>query len=165
MEPRSFNRGDPVGPDRLRRARPASMEPRSFNRGDCQRFFPKMPAFSLLQWSHGRLTVVTLDGLHDMDLSNTLQWSHGRLTVVTQGGKTRAYVTFTLQWSHGRLTVVTHRPEVHRGPGDQASMEPRSFNRGDKIPGLDLKVYINELQWSHGRLTVVTSSSRSRAWS
>ncbi len=36
-----------------------------------------------------------------------------------------------LQWSHGRLTVVTApRPSVPPR-GGTASMEPRSFNRGD----------------------------------
>ncbi len=60
-----------------------------------------------------------------------------------------------LQWSHGRLTVVTDgagtNPDLFRA----ASMEPRSFNRGDG-PKSEQKIRIVMLQWSHGRLTVVT---------
>ncbi len=60
----------------------ASMEPRSFNRGD-----PLMKAIHgmryMLQWSHGHLTVVT--GPYDPArfCPQALQWSHGHLTVVT----------------------------------------------------------------------------------
>ncbi len=63
MEPRSFNRGDlnlVVTPDDMRRA---SMEPRSFNRGDCAHLTVQQ-VLNWLQWSHGRLTVVTPRSLY-----------------------------------------------------------------------------------------------------
>ncbi len=41
-------------------------------------------AMAMLQWSHGRLTVVTPNEAQSYNVDFTLQWSHGRLTVVTQ---------------------------------------------------------------------------------
>ncbi len=38
-----------------------------------------------------------------------------------------------LQWSHGRLTVVTSSNVALFASVQTASMEPRSFNRGDVI--------------------------------
>ncbi len=38
-----------------------------------------------------------------------LQWSHGRLTVVTRSDALAQLRKELLQWSHGRLTVVTHQ--------------------------------------------------------
>gem|GEM_PF-4652897 len=125
----------------------------------------------LLQWSHGRLTVVTgvvqgkrppvripsmeprsfnrgdWEELSGRPWKEFLQWSHGRLTVVTSSLIGSSSGPGILQWSHGRLTVVT--------------------NPGSHYPGFD-----NRLQWSHGRLTVVTyiplthiSSSVGLQWS
>ncbi len=65
-------------------------------------------------------------------------------------------VSRRLQWSHGRLTVVTSSVGPGGPAGALASMEPRSFNRGDipyRLDGLRSAL----LQWSHGRLTVVTN--------
>ncbi len=60
-----------------------------------------------------------------------LQWSHGRLTVVTPFlGWISAQIS-RLQWSHGRLTVVTWLEFPYFPSLYIASMEPRSFNRGD----------------------------------
>ncbi len=42
-------------------------------------------------------------------------------------------VRYPLQWSHGRLTVVTVACQVVGGVLRRASMEPRSFNRGDPV--------------------------------
>ncbi len=130
------------------------MEPRSFNRGDTE-----------LKYG--------------ADLTSLLQWSHGRLTVVTRMLPEGERSNLLLQWSHGRLTVVTHRMDssiaspvlasmeprsFNRGDGpparrylcnDVASMEPRSFNRGDGPPARRY-LAMTSLQWSHGRLTVVT---------
>ncbi len=58
------------------------MEPRSFNRGDHGGEAVQRDQV-WLQWSHGRLTVVTQwVGRADVP-GRLLQWSHGRLTVVT----------------------------------------------------------------------------------
>ncbi len=49
-----------------------------------------------------------------------LQWSHGRLTVVTPGTEEDEMDGYGLQWSHGRLTVVTgqyRNGELIRGHG------------------------------------------------
>ncbi len=58
MEPRSFNRGDKCYGERVRHPFAASMEPRSFNRGDASGS-GQFDDSAVLQWSHGRLTVVT----------------------------------------------------------------------------------------------------------
>jgi len=44
-----------------------------------------------LQWSHGRLTVVTLSISELAVYEGWLQWSHGRLTVVTLKDSASAY--------------------------------------------------------------------------
>ncbi len=59
MEPRSFNRGDPITMTAARGFLLASMEPRSFNRGDRYGNSIISTRITRLQWSHGRLTVVT----------------------------------------------------------------------------------------------------------
>jgi len=61
----------------------ASMEPRSFNRGDDGSGKTLLATHIALQWSHGRLTVVTLTPRWPSLRLYGLQWSHGRLTVVT----------------------------------------------------------------------------------
>ncbi len=63
MEPRSFNRGDDMLRHSMKVSMHASMEPRSFNRGDDD-MSERMAAIERLQWSHGRLTVVTDDGYY-----------------------------------------------------------------------------------------------------
>ncbi len=86
------------------------MEPRSFNRGDANSRKRKNHTIGL-QWSHGRLTVVTQKLAQELasmvkasmeprsfnrgdnallpgwEYGNGLQWSHGRLTVVTPKAK------------------------------------------------------------------------------
>ncbi len=88
-------------------------------------------------------------------INEMLQWSHGRLTVVTTTTTATIAAAAMLQWSHGRLTVVTHLEKGFTVMGDGASMEPRSFNRGDGPDRSGNLGYVS-LQWSHGRLTVVT---------
>ncbi len=88
----------------------ASMEPRSFNRGD-ESGQVDMIEQEMLQWSHGRLTVVTASPLNRGGSGMCLlQWSHGRLTVVTKPYIRKLGYMDELQWSHGRLTVVTLKP-------------------------------------------------------
>ena len=82
------------------------MEPRSFNRGDTVGKTP-LRALLKLQWSHGRLTVVTSSSICSFFIIVPLQWSHGRLTVVTLVILPSRAASLSLQWSHGRLTVVT----------------------------------------------------------
>ncbi len=60
------------------------MEPRSFNRGDGMNQLAPPVWLVWLQWSHGRLTVVTGTCRGGPLRREELQWSHGRLTVVTQ---------------------------------------------------------------------------------
>ena len=59
MEPRSFNRGDGKNDALAKAVFNASMEPRSFNRGDGIESALDNTTKLKLQWSHGRLTVVT----------------------------------------------------------------------------------------------------------
>ncbi len=82
------------------------MEPRSFNRGDVSQNREITNDYEL-QWSHGRLTVVTRLIFASYIRYDELQWSHGRLTVVTLAFLTGSLSPSPLQWSHGRLTVVT----------------------------------------------------------
>ncbi len=108
------------------------MEPRSFNRGDGRYYYNADTNEELLQWSHGRLTVVTTSIRMTSSILPKLQWSHGRLTVVTAG---------VLQYGHLRFMASMEPRSFNRGdaPPDFeiapdryiASMEPRSFNRGD----------------------------------
>ncbi len=111
------------------------MEPRSFNRGDGRYYYNADTNEELLQWSHGRLTVVTTSIRMTSSILPKLQWSHGRLTVVTAG---------VLQYGHLRFMASMEPRSFNRGDphgpqvdvrGRLASMEPRSFNRGDASPG------------------------------
>ncbi len=155
------------------------MEPRSFNRGDTYAQ-TVLRSWGKLQWSHGRLTVVTLRVRRQPGLGNQhasmepRSFNRGDCAATAAPGATldasmepRSFnrgddidehgrqSLEMLQWSHGRLTVVTLIMSPTYISSLLASMEPRSFNRGDM--GLSTDNCKQEvLQWSHGRLTVVT---------
>ena len=60
-----------------------------------------------------------------------------------------------LQWVHGPRTVVIGRKQRHHDHGADASMGPRSEDRGYRHrAGFDV-VGVDMLQWVHGPRTVV----------
>src|SRR5216684_4019914 len=59
-----------------------------------------------------------------------LQWVHGRITVVMGGTWNDQYTNFALQWVHGRITVVMRQVRADLDRAQGASMGPRSDNRG-----------------------------------
>ncbi len=83
------------------------MEPRSFDRGDVA-IHPVGYLHHQLQWSRGLLTAET-----------------GRTSAPSRTRLPR------LQWSRGLLTAETTAKQVRPAGKLQASMEPRSFDRGD----------------------------------
>src|ERR1043165_3871657 len=83
-----------------------------------------------LQWVHGQITVVMPLPVEDLFIHPLLQWVHGQITVVMNTRVNAANVAYTLQWVHGQITVVMSPNRNHQGGGRQASMGPRSDNRG-----------------------------------
>ncbi len=63
-------------------------------------------------------------------MGTTLQWVHGRITVVMLEKKLQKALHELLQWVHGRITVVMNGQEGEDCQGAEASMGPRSDNRG-----------------------------------
>ncbi len=132
MEPRSFDRGDAQCGDVVHRGDRASMEPRSFDRGDDCDECSNLDIHKL-QWSRGLLTAET--GRRSAGRQGgpgKLQWSRGLLTAETvrfeRGFRERSAV---LQWSRGLLTAETRSVSQLMRRKIEASMEPRSFDRGD----------------------------------
>src|SRR4051812_1325417 len=106
------------------------MGPRSDNRGYLTSRRPR-GSISMLQWVHGRITVV-MQWVETMGVvEDALQWVHGRITVVigTRARRT-ASTGCVLQWVHGRITVVIALEHAGARVVVVASMGPRSDNRG-----------------------------------
>ena len=68
-------------------------------------------------------------------------------------GRTGSRAVIMLQWSRGRMTAESgrHRPHDHRRP--DASMEPRSDDRGEVHASVNTIKIRTRLQWSRGRMT------------
>src|SRR5712692_8795696 len=64
-----------------------------------------------------------------------LQWVHGPITVVMGSTLVMATCSVSLQWVHGPITVVMGDPLVKFNFGPDASMGPRSDNRGYDLIG------------------------------
>ncbi len=138
MEPRSFKRGNTAKVRHTwKTSGIASMEPRSFKRGNCTcEVVPRLTTL-WLQWSHAHSSVETVHEFDGASVIGTiwLQWSHAHSSVETVA-KWRAALDSRqgqwLQWSHAHSSVETR----HDGESDlcnqrSASMEPRSFKRGN----------------------------------
>ena len=98
------------------RAIDASMGPRSDNRGYVRRRgMPVIRGGDKLQWVHGPRTVV-------MARSGLDVYGHD----------------LVLQWVHGPRTVVMSMPALSAMSAEQASMGPRSENRGYAFGRLEL---------------------------
>ena len=157
MEPRSFKRGNDAISLARRRAMKASMEPRSFKRGNtAERLRPQHTEY-VLQWSHVHSNVETGEELarahHEKDasmephsfkrgnsfhasglcsLTHTLQWSHVHSNVETSRSSTENKptrkgfngATFIQTWKQVKIKGFREIKPV-------ASMEPRSFKRGN----------------------------------
>ena len=67
----------------------------------------------------------------------------------------RKIVRRKLQWSHVHSNVETSGVSSGTRPRRQASMEPRSFKRGNQMPNVWLGATV-ELQWSHVHSNVET---------
>ncbi len=130
MGPRSENRGYPDIADREYADEMASMGPRSENRGYPTKQVRTLTYTAELQWVHGPRTVVMCLGLFDVIVRALLQWVHGPRTVVMKP----------------QSSLVVHSRE--------ASMGPRSENRGYVMS--DWTEFVDRwLQWVHGPRTVV----------
>ena len=112
MEPRSFKRGNLSAFDRKILTESASMEPRSFKRGNA----------------------CLSSQLHRL---YRLQWSHVHSNVETLSGRKLAFELFRLQWSHVHSNVETSRTGDESNRRSRASMEPRSFKRGNASSRFD----------------------------
>ncbi len=106
MGPRSDNRGYSATRNTCPLAGVASMGPRSDNRG-YDVAVGKDLFFGLLQWVHGRITVVTR---HRSRTSNSNPWASMGPRSDNRGysrGSAACSACSRLQWVHGRITVVT----------------------------------------------------------
>ncbi len=107
-----------------------------------------------LQWVHGPITVVMWEAETLGTAEEMLQWVHGPITVVMNYRHLRNSPIDGLQWVHGPITVVMQDDEVLARRLVDASMGPRSDNRG-----YDERAHQSsappELQWVHGPITVV----------
>ena len=87
-------------------------------------------------------------------LENGLQWVHGPRTVVMGESRQSQRAPTRLQWVHGPRTVVMKRIRATHDRTDEASMGPRSENRGyARMTPIEWRAA--GLQWVHGPRTVV----------
>src|SRR5262245_20977162 len=107
------------------------MGPRSDNRGYVWFADPLEAHRDVLQWVHGRITVVMRLPKRLRLSQGRLQLVHGRITVVMKAlGVAISEFYVWLQWVHGRITVVMSRSCRGILQHKRASMGPRSDNRG-----------------------------------
>ena len=112
----------------------ASIEPRSYERGNktCGGLLAK--ALSLLQLSHVHTNVETPERARKLLKLNTLQLSHVHTNVETFCAATHLIVAIqTLQLSHVHTNVETISDAAVCQDGQSASIEPRSYERGNPI--------------------------------
>ena len=86
---------------------------------------------------------------------SVLQWVHGRITVVMPCTSNPPPLPCRLQWVHGRITVVMSGDRLLTFLNSRASMGPRSDNRGYAFGEHWIDTPQTLLQWVHGRITVV----------
>src|SRR5947199_129954 len=107
------------------------MGPRSGDRGYGPLIRTRANGYTLLQWVHGRVTVVMAAVKRRTPNRSQLQWVHGRVTVVMCLVPFRLMQdAVLLQWVHGRgdrgYAVVSSMARRLK----DASMGPRSGDRG-----------------------------------
>src|SRR5437764_581466 len=127
------------------------MGPRSRDRGYRSECGQPFETLDELQWVHGHVTVVILTTKHRGTKRGKLQWVHGHVTVVIDNILSRAFERAEeLQWVHGHVTVVIRGVREAYVDPEQASMGPRSRDRGYRAlghsAGFKLRV---ALQWVH----------------
>ncbi len=110
------------------------MEPRSFKRGNGNEGQVAIVDHPGLQWSHVHSNVETNVRRGDNLQAALLQWSHVHSNVETQQRNGRAPARISLQWSHVHSNVETMYASGERAQLGDASMEPRSFKRGNSEP-------------------------------
>ncbi len=147
MEPRSFKRGNLDGETRLDVLDHASMEPRSFKRGNaCARRASAAQARRF----NGATFIQTWKRL-----------CPSRVRPCSS----------LLQWSHVHSNVETHHARMNAPRFTLASMEPRSFKRGNQsssrvcvmICGFNGATFIQT--WKHEQLGLVKKSTIKLQWS
>src|SRR5262245_7377696 len=112
-----------------------------------------------LQWVHGRITVVMVVATTQARWCyGLLQWVHGRITVVMSMHLNVIVLVTVMQWVHGRITVVMVDGRKAHGQDHEASMGPRSDNRGYAETLTKELLSFKALQWVHGRITVVMAA-------
>ncbi len=135
------------------------MGPRSFDRGD-QEVRSSIESLVTLQWGRGPLTAETAPVSPTRSWAKPLQWGRGPLTAETSNGKGGVANCAGLQWGRGPLTAET----LGRGPMNptdrEASMGPRSFDRGDNLQLCMVQTEHSQLQWGRGPLTAETEERR-----
>ena len=65
-------------------------------------------------------------------------------------------ITFLLQWGHARMSVETPGMSYYYDRGTDASMGPRSDERGNTVTGYSYST-AKTLQWGHARMSVETA--------
>ncbi len=133
MEPRSFKRGNLHSVGMHARICVASMEPRSFKRGNAS--------------SASSLTI-SRSGFNGATFFQTWKRPLERAQFTTKP---------LLQWSHVLSNVETSRLTVRVQRVAAASMEPRSFKRGNPFGPKRKRWPQAVLQWSHVLSNVETS--------
>ena len=88
-----------------------------------------------------------------------LQWGRARSSAETFGAGLGARIYYRLQWGRARSTAETYPIVYHSDHQSQASMGPRSFERGNG--GSDRHVLYNgcSLQWGRARSSAETALS------
>src|SRR5258706_223157 len=153
MEPRSDERGRAAIDDEVGRLRKASMEPRSDERGRVGEVDdPQAVIFASMEPrsdERGRSPMMMVSSTHlvasmeprsdergrrDCNSScnaiRRLQWSPVRVNAEGHQAEILPAFTLRLQWSRVRMNAEGPPQEQRRRRGQQASMEPRSDERG-----------------------------------
>ena len=130
MGPRSFNRGkqrlDPAGG----RGPDASMGPRSFNRGKRRQGYRGVPDYGSFNGASVFQPRKGHDHFGDVENLHALQWGLGLSTEESTWRDWIGNMRLRLQWGLGLSTEESGPPDKGRQLSEEASMGPRSFNRG-----------------------------------
>ncbi len=135
------------------------MGPRPRGRGDGTPSVCWPISLAQLQWVHGRAAVVMVSLPTSIPAQpQVLQWVHGRAAVVMAAEIVTKNGHGGLQWVHGPRTVVMGLTFFSGARTCQASMGPRSEDRGDGGRANRPRCRRPKLQWVHGPRTVVMAA-------
>ena len=85
-------------------------------------------------------------------LIETLQWGRGQMTAESKRAPAATVYLGELQWGRGQMTAESvGLPGVRRG-GREASMGPRSDDRGE-VARFPSSTLAGTLQWGRGQMT------------